>query len=143
MTTYTLLGWSDIDTCECCGRRDLERTARLRDEDGYVLYLGSHCAARRLGARSPHHLAARVSEAHTLDEQFADLYWANARIEQARAEGDARALEILTAQREQARAGWDASDRTPQALHWWTISPARRQAANAERLKRGLPALTT
>lgn len=49
MATVKMMGISDeITTCQCCGRKNLKRTAVL-DFDGDQRYYGSDCAARALG----------------------------------------------------------------------------------------------
>lgn len=46
---YTLAGITDeVDTCECCGRKDLKRTVALADETGEVVFYGTECAAKAL-----------------------------------------------------------------------------------------------
>lgn len=39
----------DFDTCECCGRTGLKRTAVLADDEGNTIILGTTCAANKLG----------------------------------------------------------------------------------------------
>lgn len=52
---YKLIEVSDeVTTCECCGKRNLKRTAVLRDEDGNIVHFGSDCAAKALMGDKKH-----------------------------------------------------------------------------------------
>jgi hypothetical protein len=49
MSKYTIQGVTDeVDTCECCGRKDLKRAVALADESGEVVFMGVVCAAAAL-----------------------------------------------------------------------------------------------
>lgn len=53
--TYTIQGITDeVDTCECCGRKDLKRAVALADEHGEVVFMGVVCAAAALKLPAPH-----------------------------------------------------------------------------------------
>ena len=48
---YTLLGVvDDVHICDCCGKKNLNRTVAL-EKDGATLYFGTTCAARALTGR--------------------------------------------------------------------------------------------
>jgi hypothetical protein len=49
MKKFTIQGITDeVDTCECCGRKNLKRTVALADEHGLVTFFGTECAAQAL-----------------------------------------------------------------------------------------------
>jgi hypothetical protein len=50
--TSKLLGISDDQTvCDCCGKRNLKRTAVIELADGSIVHYGRDCAARELGKK--------------------------------------------------------------------------------------------
>jgi hypothetical protein len=47
--SYAIQGITDeVDTCDCCGRKDLKRTVALLDGHGEAVYYGTECAAQAL-----------------------------------------------------------------------------------------------
>lgn len=126
---YYLLGWSDTDTCDCCGRRDLERTMRVIDDSGDISYFGSSCGARKLGFRgSAAKLQASVTHAEQQLARFEAEYWDNARLEEIKETNPEKWVK-LHGQKDVARARFIKEGMTDVALFWHTKSPAQQQAA--------------
>lgn len=49
MKNVTFLGTSDeVNTCDCCGRKDLKSTVALETEEGQTVFFGVVCAAKAL-----------------------------------------------------------------------------------------------
>lgn len=49
---YKLLGTCDeIHVCDCCGKKNLNRTVAMEKNDGAIVYFGTTCASRALTGR--------------------------------------------------------------------------------------------
>lgn len=49
LSNVTFLGTSDeVNTCDCCGRKDLKSTVALETEEGQTVFFGVVCAANAL-----------------------------------------------------------------------------------------------
>lgn len=42
----------DVNTCDCCGKKDLKRTVALEASSGDVVYYGTTCATRKHGVKT-------------------------------------------------------------------------------------------
>ena len=49
MTTWTILGTSEIEECWHCGKKNLKKTIALTDGEGEVRFVGTECAKRLTG----------------------------------------------------------------------------------------------
>lgn len=103
---YTIKGITDeVDTCECCGRKDLKRAVALVDERGEVVFMGVVCAAAalnlpadevRTGAKNAQlaqDLALAKAKADKAQAEFLD--WRRFLREQTGKEGVAEAIQAL------------------------------------------------
>lgn len=70
MSGYKVLGTSDLDTCQCCGREDLRMTIAIDTTDvdgnaeGNVAYFGTYCAALYTGLP-----VKRITEAAAIENR--------------------------------------------------------------------------
>lgn len=77
-TTLRAIGTDDsVNTCDCCGKKNLKYTVVMVSTDGETLHYGSTCAARNSG-KAPKQIRAEIS-AHeqALNDAAMDEYRAH------------------------------------------------------------------
>lgn len=128
LMTKTLIGWSDLDTCECCGRRDLERTMMVQSEDGTVNYYGSMCGAKILGR--PNTTRAQMEKAATraqqASEDFRFRHWTALHILRANQGGRPEDAAKRQQQQDAEYAQWTKDGARPEQIAYYAQPPMKR-----------------
>lgn len=128
MTTKTLIGWSDLDTCECCGRRDLERTMMVMSEDGTINYYGSMCGAKILGRQGATRtqIEKAVTRAQEATATFRLRHWTAVLIIRAQQGGRTEDAAKRQQQQDAEVAQWLKDGARPEQVAYYAQAPFKR-----------------
>lgn len=128
MTTKTLIGWSDLDTCECCGRRDLERTMMVMNENGTINYYGSMCGAKILGRQGATRtqIEKSVTRAQEATTTFRLRHWTAVLILRAQQGGRTEDAAKRQQQQDAELARWLKDGARPEQVTYYAQAPFKR-----------------